>query len=105
MRRMVERELVGLTLETIDLRLPKLTRDSPLPDLNLLLEHRLLAARRRAKVLVIDWTGGLSTMTHFKLAGQLAIVRPSGERIVAGHPVPNPVGDLPHKSKIGSAHV
>ena len=69
MRRMVERELVGQTLDAIDLRLPKLTRDSPLPDLNLLLGHRVLAARRRAKVLVIDWTDSLSTMTHFKLAG------------------------------------
>ncbi|MBA2520565.1 MAG: hypothetical protein H0V24_12930, partial [Chloroflexia bacterium] len=98
MRRMVERELVGQTLETVDLRLPKLTRDSPLPDLRLLTGHRVLAARRRAKVLVIDWSEQLSTMTHFKLSGQLAIVRPTGERIVAGHPVPDPVGPLPHKA-------
>ncbi|MCD6032077.1 MAG: formamidopyrimidine-DNA glycosylase [Thermomicrobiales bacterium] len=98
MRRMVERELVGLTLAAIDLRLPKLTRDSPLPDLGLLVGHRVLAARRRAKVLVIDWSDSLSTMTHFKLAGQLAIDRVSGERIIAGHPVPQTDGPLPHKS-------
>lgn len=98
MRRMAERELVGLTLGTFELRLPKLVRDSPLPDLGLLHGRQLLAARRRAKVLVIDWSGDLSTMTHFKLSGQLAIVRPSGERIVAGHPVPAPLGPLPHKA-------
>ncbi len=98
MRRMVERELTGLTLDAIDLRLPKLTRDSPLPDLDMLLGRQVLAARRRAKVMVIDWSGDLSTMTHFKLSGQLAIARPSGEVIVAGHPVPNPVGHFPHKS-------
>jgi formamidopyrimidine-DNA glycosylase len=98
MRRMVVRELLGRTLAAIDLRLPKLTRDSPLPDLDLLVGHRVLAARRRAKVLVIDWSDGLSTMTHFKLAGQLAIVRATGERIIAGHPVPHTDGPLPHKS-------
>jgi formamidopyrimidine-DNA glycosylase len=98
MRRMVERELTGLTLEAVDLRLPKLTRDSPLPDLDMLLGRRVLAARRRAKVMVIDWSGDLSTMTHFKLSGQLAITHPGGELIVAGHPVPNPEGRFPHKS-------
>lgn len=95
---MVERELAGLTLGAIDLRLPKLTRESPLPDLDLLLGRQVLAARRRAKVMVIDWSGDLSTMTHFKLSGQLAIAHPSGELIVAGHPVPDPVGHFPHKS-------
>ena len=104
MRRMVERELVGLTLESIDLRLPKLIRDSPLPDLGLLRGRQVLVAWRRAKVLVIDWSGELSTMTHFKLSGQLAIVRPSGERIVAGHPVPAPLGPLPHKATHLSLH-
>lgn len=98
MRRMAERELVGRTLATVDLRLPKLTRDSPLPDLGLLVGQRVVAARRRAKVLVIDWSDQLSTMTHFKLAGQLAVVPAAGERLVAGHPVPEPGGPLPHKS-------
>jgi formamidopyrimidine-DNA glycosylase len=97
-RRFVERELVGLTLARIQLTLPKLLRDSPLPDLDLLVGHTLLAAERRAKVLITHWSGDLSVLTHFKLAGQLAVVRPDGRRIVAGHPVPDPEGDLPHKS-------
>jgi formamidopyrimidine-DNA glycosylase len=97
-RRIVERELVGLTLARIQLTLPKLLRDSPLPDLDLLMGHTLLAAERRAKVLITRWSGDLSVLTHFKLAGQLAVVRPDGRRIVAGHPVPDPEGDLPHKS-------
>jgi formamidopyrimidine-DNA glycosylase len=97
-RRIVERELVGLTLARIQLTLPKLLRESPLPDLDLLMGHTLLAAERRAKVLITRWSGDLSVLTHFKLAGQLAVVRPDGRRIVAGHPVPDPEGDLPHKS-------
>jgi formamidopyrimidine-DNA glycosylase len=98
LRRIVERELVGLKLARIQLTLPKLLRDSPLPDLDLLVGHTLLAAERRAKVLITHWSGDLSVLTHFKLAGQLAVVRPDGRRIVAGHPVPDPEGDLPHKS-------
>lgn len=97
-RRLVERELVGRELAAVDLKLPKLVRDSPLPNLDLLVGQRLLAARRRAKVLVTDWSGGLSVLTHFKLAGQLAVVRPRQPALVAGHPVPAPEGPLPHKA-------
>lgn len=98
MRRIVERELTGRRLERFDLTLPKLMRDSPLPSLDPLVGQEIASARRRAKVLVTDWTGGLSTMSHFMLAGQLAVERPGGARAVAGHPVPDPAGSYPHKA-------
>ena len=97
-RRIVERELAGRTLTGLDLTLPKLVRDSPLPDLELLVGRTLLSADRRAKVLITHWSEGLSVLTHFKLAGQLAVVRPDGTRALAGHPVPDPEGPLPHKA-------
>lgn len=97
-RRIVDRELVGLTLAEANLTLPKLLRDSPLPDLKLLLGRTLEQSDRRAKVLITHWSGELSALTHFKLAGQLAVVRPDGRRVVAGHPVPDPDGAFPHKS-------
>ena len=97
-RRIVARELVGLTLDGVELTLPKLLRDSPIPDLGLLVGRTLLGADRRAKVLITHWSGDLSVLTHFKLAGQLAVVKPNGRRVVAGHPVPDPKGELPHKS-------
>jgi formamidopyrimidine-DNA glycosylase len=97
-RRIVDRELTGLTLTSIDLTLPKLVRDSPLPDLEMLVGRTLERAGRRAKVLVTHWSGDLSVLTHFKLAGQLAVIRPDGRRIVAGHPVPDPNGPFPHKA-------
>lgn len=97
-RRQVSAHLVGRTLSSVSLTLPKLMRDSPLPDMNVLESHTVLSARRRAKVLIIDWTGDLSLLVHFKLAGQLAIFLPYGARVVAGHPVPKPEGPYPHKS-------
>lgn len=98
MRRIVERELTGKRLVDADLRLPKLMRDSPMPSLDPLVGRLVLGARRRAKVLVTDWSGDLSLMSHFMLAGQLAVIGPDGRRSIAGHPVPNPAGDYPHKA-------
>ena len=98
MRRIVERELLGREVASVDLRLPKVFRDSPLPTPELLVGRRPLVARRRAKVLIIDWTDDLSTLMHFKLSGQLAVVHAPDSRYVAGHPIPVPEGRYPHKT-------
>lgn len=97
-RGIVERELAGRRLTGVELTLPKLLRDSPLPDLAILVGRTLLGADRRAKILVTHWSDGLSVLTHFKLAGQLAVLRSDGTRVVAGHPVPDPEGSFPHKA-------
>lgn len=97
-RRMVERSLISRQITAVELRLPKLMRDSPLPDLSAVVGQMITGARRQAKVLIIDLSNGLSLLVHFKLSGQLAIERPDGSREVAGHPVPNPTGPLPHKA-------
>jgi formamidopyrimidine-DNA glycosylase len=49
-------------------------------------------------VLTILFSNDLSLVVHFKLAGQFAVLRPDGERAYAGHPVPAPKGDYPHKT-------
>jgi formamidopyrimidine-DNA glycosylase len=63
-----------------------------------MLGHAVAGARRRAKVLAIDFDGDLTLLVHFKLAGQIAVVRADGRRAIAGHPVPKPDGDYPHKA-------
>ena len=97
-RRIVERELVGLSVTAAEVRLPKLLRDSPLPDIQLLVGHRLEAGSRRAKILSIEFSGELTLMMHFKLSGQLSIIRPDWTRYGAGHPVPDFEGLYPHKT-------
>jgi len=97
-RRNINASLAGHELSTVDVRLPKLLRDSPLPDLAVLEGHRLMEAGRRAKVLTVGFSNDLSLMVHFKLAGQFAIFPPDGSRLVAGHPVPDPAGPYPHKT-------
>lgn len=97
-RRIVERELTGLRVTAVHLGLPKLFRDSEIADPQVLVGHRISGARRRAKVLAIDFDDELSLLVHFKLAGQLAVIRSDGRRSIAGHPVPKPDGDYPHKA-------
>jgi formamidopyrimidine-DNA glycosylase len=97
-RRIIERELTGRTIAGVTLRLEKLLRFSPIPTLEPLIGRRILGARRRAKILVIDLDGDLSLVMHLKLAGQIAVHHPDGSRHTAGHPVPKPDGPYPHKA-------
>jgi formamidopyrimidine-DNA glycosylase len=97
-RRMVEDHLVGRTVASINVSLPKLLRQSEIADPAVLVGRAVTCARRRGKVLDIAFSGDLDVLIHFKLAGQLALDLPSGERRVAGHPVPRFDDELPHKS-------
>jgi formamidopyrimidine-DNA glycosylase len=96
-RRIIESTLVGARLVATEVRLPKLLRYSDIPDTDALVGQTLLAARRRAKVLITDWSGELALLVHLKLSGQISLQR-GGERRTAGHPVPNPAGSYPHKA-------
>lgn len=101
---MSEAYLVGRTVAAIEVRLPKLLRDSPIPTADVLIGSTLVAARRRAKVLTFDFSNELSLMMHFKLAGQWAIFAPDESRHVAGHPHPKPDGEYPHKATHATLH-
>jgi formamidopyrimidine-DNA glycosylase len=96
-RRYIERHLSGKVIVSITNTLPKLLRDSPIGELEPLLGARLVSTYRRSKVMALGFDNDLSLLLHLKLAGQWAILLPGGERYVAGHPVPNPVGPYPHK--------
>ncbi len=96
-RRHIESALIGRRIDQVENSLPKLLRDSPFPDLKVLEGRTLRSANRRAKVLILGFDD-LSLLLHFKLAGQWAILLPDSTRLVAGHPVPDPVGPYPHKS-------
>lgn len=95
---MVATHLTGRKVAAIDVSLLKLFRQSQITDPAVLVGRAVTGARRRGKVLDIGFSGDLDMLVHFKLAGQLAIDLPNGERYVAGHPVPKFDGELPHKS-------
>jgi formamidopyrimidine-DNA glycosylase len=53
--------------------------------------------RRRAKVLIIELSGGWALIIHLKMTGQLVFVDQK-QRFGAGHPGKDMVGELPAKS-------
>jgi formamidopyrimidine-DNA glycosylase len=61
-----------------------------------LIDARILAIRRRAKVLLIDLSTDYSLMIHLKMTGQLVFV--GAERFGAGHPNDSLIDVLPNKS-------
>lgn len=97
-RRIVETHLAGHMLRSFEVSLPKVLRQSVISDPATLEGRALLGASRRGKVLDVAFDGDLHLLVHFKLAGQLALDLPGGERIVAGHPIPKPDGLYPHKA-------
>lgn len=97
-RRLVVSELTGVPVTSVEVGLPKLLRYSEIPTLDPLVGHAVVGARRRGKILVIDFSSDLSLVVHFKLAGQISIHHQRRDRHTAGHPVPNPLGPYPHKA-------
>ena len=97
-RRIAEHHLVGHSVQSFEVTLPKLLRQSIIPDPSVLVGRTLLSADRRGKVLNLEFENDTHLLMHFKLAGQFAMFLPDGTRHVAGHPVPKPTGDYPHKA-------
>lgn len=58
---------------------------------------KVLAIRRRAKVIIIDLSSGYSLVIHLKMTGQL-VFRSDKQKFGAGHPTDSLVGELPDKS-------
>lgn len=61
---------------------------------------KIVACRRRGKVVVIDLDSGYSLLVHLKMTGQLVYVPDdqSLEQVGFGHPSPSLIGQLPDKT-------
>ncbi len=62
-----------------------------------LLGAKVLAVKRRAKVLIIELSSNYSLLIHLKMTGQL-VYGDGGQRFGAGHPNDSLVGELPDRS-------
>lgn len=97
-RQLCANHLVGHAVRAVDVTLPKLLRQSEIANPDVLVGRTLIHASRRGKVLNLGFTDDVNLLIHFKLAGQWAVFLPNGGRHVAGHPVPRPDGEYPHKA-------
>lgn len=76
---------------------PKSFPNAPADVEQFLIGAKITNVRRRAKVLIIDFSSDYSLVIHLKMTGQL-VFRSAEVRFGAGHPSHSLVGDLPDKS-------
>ncbi len=65
---------------------------------NFLIGAKVMAVRRRAKVLIIDLSTSYSLVCHLKMTGQMIVLGPARGRWGGGHPNDSFVHDLPDNS-------
>lgn len=93
----LERLLPGLTAEKLEFDWPKSYPNAKADTSQFVLGAKVLAVRRRAKVLLIDLSTQYTLVIHLKMTGQL-VFRGSKQSFGAGHPNESLVGKLPDKS-------
>lgn len=84
-------------IEAVDFDWPKSFPNAPADVKNFLIDSKVVAVKRRAKVLLIELSSKYSLVVHLKMTGQL-VFKSSKERFGAGHPNDSLVGQLPDKS-------
>jgi formamidopyrimidine-DNA glycosylase len=69
-------------------RLPKFLRS--------VVKSRIVGVHRRAKLLLIDLSSGMTVVIHLKMSGQLIWQPRSGRSVIGGHPIPRGTENLPN---------
>ena len=106
-KRGLERTIIGKTIQAVEIRVTKLFADDRQLIDQVLVGATVVAITRRAKVLLIEVSGGWTLAIHLKMTGQL-VVRPPNSRIpildptkfvgfAGGHPEKAYQQPLPHK--------
>jgi formamidopyrimidine-DNA glycosylase len=85
----------GQTIKSVEVIWSKTLRPSVL---NNIIGQTITALKRRAKVLIIELSGGQSLLFHLKMTGQLVLVEPDGNRLAGGHPTSSMAAQLPDSS-------
>ncbi len=92
----LEKLIVGKSIENITHDWEKSFPNDPASVSQFAIGSRITAAKRRAKVLLIELSSNYTLMTHLKMTGQLVYV--GNERFGAGHPNDSLINKLPDKS-------
>lgn len=100
-KRGLEKLLIGHTIISVHSDWQKSFPNSEHDVAQFLIGARVRAIRRRAKVLIIDFSTNYSLVIHLKMTGQLVYVKEQASRssrFGAGHPNDSLVGKLPDTS-------
>lgn len=91
-RRGLEKVLVGQTVKSVDVRVPKLF----IGQLEVPVGQEVIEVSRRAKILIIKLSRSY-LLVHLKMTGQLIYVPKKGQIVLGGHPDKVYSLSLPHK--------
>lgn len=93
----LQKHLVGQEIASLE----QLHKKSVIGDLKLITGKKVIGVRRFGKMLVIDLSNDLHLAIHFKMSGQLILVKSDKKqvthRIAGGHPSGDWTGELPSK--------
>jgi formamidopyrimidine-DNA glycosylase len=89
--------LPGMVVKDVWYDWDKSFPNAPADVARFLVGSKIEKVRRRAKVLIIEMSGGWALIIHLKMTGQLVFVG-KGQRFGAGHPGEELIGELPAKS-------
>ncbi len=95
-RRGLDRLVIGRTIKSAKSDTAKSFPNNETDVQQFVIGARIMAVRRRAKVLLIDLSTNYTLVIHLKMTGQLVFV--GNERFGAGHPNDSLIGDLPDRS-------
>lgn len=93
----LNRLLPGRQIIGVEFNWPKSFPNATIDVQKFMTKARVMAVKRRAKVLLIELSTDYSLVIHLKMTGQL-VFRSAGEKFGAGHPNQSLVGQLPDKS-------
>lgn len=96
-RRQLGRVLFGQRLVRWSLDTPKMLRSASGGVERHLIRQRVTAVGRRAKLLVLSFTGGQSLLIHLKMTGQIIFQPVRGALKIGGHPIQHGADHLPNK--------
>lgn len=69
--RCLRRHLIGLEVETVRVVFRPIVRNREASFLKRLVGQRIVGLRRRGKMVLVDFSGGLTVIVHLKMTGQL----------------------------------
>lgn len=94
-RRQLSSVLVGRSIRSVDIRLPKMVRGNAAQVARSMRGATVRAVHRRGKYLFWELSRGLTVIVHLKMTGQIIYRRGKSMR-VGGHPIPRGTEGLPN---------
>lgn len=88
--------IIGQRIDDVEILYSKFLNNEQVNDA--IIGQTIGRLERRAKVLIIELSGGHSLLVHLKMTGQIVLLEENGERFAGGHPTGSMAASLPDKS-------